>query len=432
MGQTYTPRPYQLGILCALDRGCKRAVWCVHRRAGKDLTVWNWVIQRALIKPQVIYYVFPTYSQAKKVIWDNMTKDGKRFLDYIPAEMIQSKNSSELKIRFTNGSLIQLAGSDDIDRLVGTNPSIIVYSEYAMQRPEAWSYLRPILAENGGTAVFISTPRGKNHYYDMIQRNKGNPEWYIEILGCNDTKAISEKDIQAEVDQGMSPDMVQQEFYCSFELGVEGSYYADYLRKAYDEERICSVPHNKKRKVYTAWDLGYNDSMCVLYFQVHGEIINIIDCYECNRKSLEEVLQTLKAKPYMYGGHFIPHDGASHKGVTHDTYVTKARELGFSFTVLKMTGIDIGIDNVRSMFGRLWFDKINCAHLLKCLENYRKVFDETHRVYRPRPLHDWSSHMSDSLRYLCQAVSDGIDDRASVMTDAEVNRLQNIYQPVFH
>lgn len=431
MAEAYRPRDYQLGILCALDRGCKRAVWCVHRRAGKDLTIWNWCIQQALRKSQVIFYIFPTYSQAKKVIWDNMTKSGQRFLDYIPQEMIASKNSSELKIRLTNGSLIQLAGSDDIDRLVGTNPSICVFSEYAIQRPEAWTYMRPVLTENGGVAVFISTPRGKNHYYDLIQRNRDNPAWFIETLSVKDTGAITQADIDREIQDGMSPDMVAQEFYCSFELGVEGSYYAEYLRKAYDDERICAVPHDKRRKVYTAWDLGYNDSTAIVFFQVHGEVINFIDFLENRNKSLEEYLTMIKDKPYTYGGHYIPHDGAHKSGITGESYRSKAHELGYNLTVLPVSGVDQGIDTVRSMFGKLWFDKTKCSHLLKCLENYRKVFDETNRVYRPRPLHDWSSHAADSLRYACLAINTMLDADTRTMSDKEVERLQNIYQPIF-
>jgi hypothetical protein len=305
----YDPRWYQLPLLTALDRGCKRAIWCVHRRAGKDLTLWNWIIKQAWSKPQICYYIFPTYSQAKKVIWDGMTKDGKRFIDFIPECIIKQKNGSELKIRLTNDSLIQLIGSDDIDKLVGTNPSICVFSEFALQRPDAWSFLRPILAENDGTAIFQSTPRGKNHFYDLIQMAQDNPHWFVEVLGVNETKAIDQRAIDKEVEDGMSPDMVAQEFYCSFDLGVEGSYYAKYLLEAREEERICSVPWDRTKRVHTAWDLGYNDSTCIIWFQIHGQVINIIDSYEDNTKGLDFYAKILRDKPYLYDKHFIPHDG---------------------------------------------------------------------------------------------------------------------------
>lgn len=426
----YDPRWYQLPLLTALDRGCKRAIWCVHRRAGKDLTLWNWIVKQAWAKPQICYYIFPTYSQAKKVIWDGMTKDGKRFIDFIPECIIKQKNASELKIRLTNDSLIQLIGSDDIDKLVGTNPSICVFSEFALQRPDAWSFLRPILAENDGIAIFQSTPRGKNHFYDLIEMAKGNPNWFWEILGVNDTQAISQEAIDKEVEDGMSPDMVAQEFHCSFDLGVEGSYYAKYLQEAKDEGRICSVPWDRTKRVHTAWDLGYNDSTCIIWFQIHGQVINIIDFYEDNTKGLDFYAKVLRDKPYAYDKHYIPHDGNQHDKATGLTYCSKGRDLGIAFTVLPLNTIEAGIETVRGMFHRISFDDRKTTQLLKCLENYRKAFDDKNRVYKERPVHDWSSHASDCLRYLCTAVKNHMDSGHGPSDDWTEGML-NKHQPRF-
>jgi hypothetical protein len=426
----YDPRWYQLGLLTALDRGCKRAIWCVHRRAGKDLTLWNWIIKEAWAKPQICYYIFPTYSQAKKVIWDGMTKDGKRFIDFVPPQIIKQKNGSELKIRLTNDSLIQLIGSDDIDKLVGTNPRICIFSEFALQRPDAWSFLRPVLAENDGIAVFNSTPRGKNHFYDLIEMAKGNPNWFVEVLGVNDTNAISQEAIDKEVEDGMSPDMVAQEFHCSFDLGVEGSYYAKYLLEAKDEERICSVPWDRTKRVHTAWDLGWNDSTCIIWFQIHGQVINIIDAYEDNTKGLDFYAKVIRDKPYQYDRHFIPHDGNQHDKQTGLTYTAKAREFGLALTVLPLNSIEAGIETVRGMFHRCSFDNKKCAQLLKCLENYRKAYDDKNRVYKERPVHDWSSHFSDCLRYLCTAVKNNLDTGTGP-NDDWVDGMLNKHQPRF-
>ncbi len=168
MELAFQPRNYQLAIIKALNSGIKRAVWCVHRRGGKDVTAFNWCVFQLLMHPGwTAFHILPTYSQAKKVIWDSSTNDGKRILDYIPREIIESKNAQEMKIRFTNGSMYQLIGSDNIDSLVGSNPKIIIFSEYAIQSPAAWAYLSPILEVNKGYAIFISTPRGKNHFLQI-------------------------------------------------------------------------------------------------------------------------------------------------------------------------------------------------------------------------------------------------------------------------
>ena len=141
------------------------------------------------------FHILPTYSQAKKVIWDASTNESKRLLDYIPSEVIESKNGQEMKIRFTNGSLYQLIGSDNIDSLVGTNPKIIIFSEYAIQSPAAWDYLRPILDVNKGYALFISTPRGKNHFYDLMCMARANAAWYCEVLSIKETGVLTDADI---------------------------------------------------------------------------------------------------------------------------------------------------------------------------------------------------------------------------------------------
>ena len=167
----YKPRFYQLPVLKALDKGYKRVVWVMHRRGGKDLTILNWCIKEIAVgQAKTCWYLFPSYKQAKRVIWDGMTKDGKRFMSHIPEELVKKKNSMELKIEFTNGSIMQLLGSDQYDSLVGSGPSIVVFSEAALHDPRAWAYIRPMLRETQGTAIFISTPRGKNWFYTLTEQ----------------------------------------------------------------------------------------------------------------------------------------------------------------------------------------------------------------------------------------------------------------------
>lgn len=401
----FTPRPYQIPILQALDAGIKRAVWLAHRRLGKDLTIWNWVIKSLACKRQTAYYIFPTYAQAKKILWDGMTKDGNRFLDFIPPIISHKKLENELLIKFKNGSVLQLLGSDNYDRLVGTNPQICVFSEYAIQNPIAWQYLRPILAENDGVAIFISTPRAKNHFYDLYKMASESPDWFCEKLTVDDTKAISEASINKERASGMSEELVQQEFYCSFEIGVEGSYYGRCVRDTEKENRICYVPYDKNLLVYTAWDLGFTDSMSVIFFQKRGNEILIIDAYENHGYQLAHYLNHLRSKEYAYGNHYAPFDAKAHDR-TGSTFVQVAREQGFNFTVLpQQRSVMEGIETVRGYFPRMFFDKVKCDYMLKCLLQYHSDYDESTHVYKSIPAHDWSSHMSDALRYLCQSLS---------------------------
>ena len=404
-GNKYQYRPYQKNILLALNRGIKRAVWVCHRRAGKDITIFNWAVSMLLETKCICYYILPTYSQAKKVIWDSITIDGVRFLDYIPEEVIESKNKQEMKVNLINGSVLQLIGSDNIDSLVGTNPKILIFSEYAIQSPQAWDYLRPILKVNGGYAVFISTPRGKNHFYDLYQMAKNNPEWFAEILTIDDTGVLTEKDLDEEREEGMSEEMIQQEYRCSFTRGIEGSYYGRLIDKAYSDLRICTVPWEPRSNVHTAWDLGFGDSMSIVFWQEVGGETRIIDYYENHGEGFAHYAKLLQSKPYVYGTHYFPHDGGSGSIQTGRTHQDIAGEIGIRPIVVleREKDIQVGIEAVRTMLNICYIDREKCGHLIKCLENYHKRYNEKTNYYSDTPEHDWTSHCADSVRYMANA-----------------------------
>lgn len=402
---TFKPRPYQRKIIHALNSGTKRAVWVVHRRGGKDVTIFNWAILQLLLNPGwTAFHILPTYSQAKKVIWDSSTNDGQRILDYIPREVIQTKNGQQMQIRFTNGSLYQLIGSDNIDSLVGSNPKIIIFSEYAIQSPAAWDYLRPILDVNKGYAIFISTPRGKNHFYDLKNMAQGSPDWFCEVLPISETGVLTEQEIQKMRDEGVSEEHIQQEFYCSFNRGVEGSYYGRLIEKAREEGRICNVPYESRSPVNTAWDIGYGDSTSIVFWQEIGGELRIIDFYENQGEGIAHYAKVLQNKPYVYGTHYMPHDAGSGSIQTGRTLQDVAGDQGIKSTVLEREiDISIGIEAVRSMLSIAYIDQVKCVHLIKCLENYHKKFNEKTQSYSDTPLHDWTSHAADSVRYMANA-----------------------------
>jgi phage terminase large subunit len=401
----FQPRQYQQRLIHALNSGTKRAVWVVHRRGGKDVTAFNWCILQLLLNPGwTAFHILPTYSQAKKVIWDSSTNEGQRILDYIPREVIAQKNGHEMKIRLTNGSLYQLIGSDNIDSLVGSNPKIIIFSEYAIQSPAAWDYLRPILDVNKGYALFISTPRGKNHFYDLMLQAKNNVNWFCEILSIKDTGVLNDAEIDEIRKEGVSEEHIQQEYYCSFNRGVEGSYYGRLIEKARDEKRICNVPYETRSPVHTAWDIGYGDSTAITFWQEIGGEVRVIDFYENQGEGISHYVKKLQEKPYVYGTHYLPHDAGSGSIQTGRTVQDIAYEIGLKTIVLEReTDIAVGIEAVRSLLSICYIDEIKCKHLIKCLENYHKKYNEKTQSYSDTPLHDFTSHAADSMRYMANA-----------------------------
>ena len=786
----FSPRPYQLPIMDALvNKGYRRILCILPRRAGKDITAFNLMIREAVSKVAVYYYIFPTYAQAKKVLWDSITNAGERFLDYIPKELIQSKNNQEMKIYLINGSLIQLVGSDKIDSLVGTNPQGVIFSEYALQDPAAYQFLSPILLANKGWAIFIScvspntlvigqkglqriktvsssreeysdlnlpiyglggfhnaeqfyyggkqktlkitlnsgyelectpvhpiwngfewvqskdltvgdripiqygqdvwgdglklpidledidtasldffyllglihadgvydtkkicitnrkdseiiaflhkmgfttkddkihhelhspqlcrileyigckhksidkvfperlfnctkeemraflqgifdgdgssysqpekfgaikyttsckqfakdlqvvllnfgivsslfdeknvksaynvrasghfayvfyteigfrlphkqknfehlpestynesgnvypldekriedyfipkcrvsnksrmtrrmiatlnhekyhpyfkevlseklfysaiksiepsenevfdfvipethsfvsngfishnTPRGKNHMWDLYNTALQSPSWFVQKLTVEDTKHIPLSDIEKERDEGlMSDDLIMQEYYTSFEMGVEGAYYTRYIDKMRHNNQIGAVPYDYGHVVHTVWDLGVRDSTCIIFFQIVGDTIKIIDCYEKTKEGLEHYIKILKSKDYIYGKHIAPHDIKVKEFGSGLTRLDKARQLGVDFTIAPSIRVVDGIEAVRTVLCRTWIDESKCAPLINALENYRQEFDPKRKIYKTTPLHNWASHFADCMRYL--------------------------------
>lgn len=432
----FQPRDYQKPILDALiNKDYKRVFACMPRRAGKDITAFNYCIDQCLRSPCVIFYIFPTYSQAKKVIWDSITNDGRRILDFIPPETIESSNSQEMKIRFINGSLFQLVGSDNFDRLMGSNPRGCVFSEYALQDPRAYQYIRPILAANGGWAIFIGTPRGRNHFYDLYKLAQESPHWFCYKLTLDDTKHISEE-AMIEERKEMSEDLIMQEYYTSFDMGVEGSYYAKYIDRMRANNQIGPVPWQPAFPVHTAWDIGVRDSTCIIMFQQIGSNVHIIDCYEHNKVGIEHYAKLLKEKPYHWGKHFAPHDIVVKEWGSGITRVEKARELGITFelrrdkadrlvSMVPNVSIEDGIEAVRSTLATTYIDQKKGDLLIRALENYRQEYDPLKKIYKPIPLHDWSSHMADAMRYLCLSLPRTKDG----MTEEDARRInRQIYQ----
>ena len=399
----FTPRDYQLPLLKALDKGYKRAIAVWHRRSGKDLVMLNYIAKCMYERVGTYYYFFPTYRQAKKVIWNGMTRDGVKFTDAFPKDLRVRTNDSEMLIEMDNGSIFQLIGTDNIDAVMGANPIGCVFSEWSLQNPSAWDYIRPILAENNGWAVFIYTPRGKNHGYSLLKTARAYPDvWYSEVLTVEDTKAIDVETLNQEYKEIVRKDgndaLYRQEYLCDFEVPIQGAYYAAQLLLAESEGRITNVPYDPNTLVHTAWDLGMDDSMSIWFFQVVGQEIRFIDYYESSGEGINYYIKYLQDKGYIYGRHFAPHDIAVRELGTGKSRYEVAKSLGINFEIGKRLDPADGIQAVRNILGRCWFDVEKTDRGLSALRSYHKEWDEDNQVFKNKPEHDWSSHGADAFR----------------------------------
>lgn len=296
----YSPRPYQLPLLKALDEGTKRAVVVWNRRSGKDKTCFNYMIRCAVEKVGTYFYFLPSYTQAKKVIWDNIDNNGFKMLDHIPKEIIKGTNGTELKVELINGSIIQLIAADEFSKSgVGTNPIGVVFSEYSITTPNAWRFVSPILAANGGWAIFNFTPRGMNHAHALLQLAKENDKWFSEVLTVTETKVLTDEALEEE--RKTNPqDFFEQEWYCKFIEGA-GQFFKRIQENRIEETDKVEPGHRYQMGVDLA---KYQDFTVITVIDLHT--FNVLKQERFNQidwnlqKAKIEAMYLRYGKPLIY------------------------------------------------------------------------------------------------------------------------------------
>jgi hypothetical protein len=204
----------------------------------------------------------------------------------------------------------------------------------------------------------------------------------------------------------------------AWEQTINGAYYAKQITNARREGRIGNIPYDDRLEVHTAWDLGYNDSTAIWFFQIYNKEIRLIDYEEGHTTSLQEWIHLVKSKPYNYGKHLAPHDIEVHEYSTGISRKITAAKLGLNLCTVQKVNQLVGIDECRSILNRCWFDENKCAQGIKALENYKKEWDDRHGCWMRTPLHDWSSHGADAFRSLAT----GLYIVTGQISDADKNR----------
>ena len=404
----YEPRHYQREFLTAMNSGIQRACLVWHRQSGKEMSCFNWTMYAALQRPGIYYYFFPTAKQGRRVIWYGMDLEGRRWIDYyLPRKLIARKQEVEMRIELVNGSIFQVLGIDDYkkDDIVGTGLMGAVFSEYSIQDPSGWDYMRPILTNSNGWAIFNFTPRGHNHAKELYDRAAESAatdgRWFCSRKTVDDTHipGIYER-IENERKDGMPEERLQQEYYCSFNAGLVGSYFADAIEHARTQGRIGVYPPVAGFPVHTAWDIGINDPTAIWFFQKIGDQPRIIRYYEKrDRGGIPAHARYLKSLDYHYGCHLGPHDVA----VTEQSGLTRwdiANEVGIDFDIQDKPNKDDVIVATQALISRMLFDVAGCQQGIRVLEAYEEEYDPRLRIFRGKPKHNWASHGADALQTL--------------------------------
>ena len=412
----WKPRDDQMKLWAYLESGGLRAVEVAHRRWGKDDVSLHFTATQVMKRPGTYWHMLPEYGQARKVVWNAINPHtGKRRIDEaFPVEIRTKTREQDMSIEFVSGSVWQLVGSDNYDSIVGAPPCGIVFSEWAIANPLAWAYLSPILEENGGYAIFIYTSRGNNHGKTMYQHAKTTEGWFAQLLDVDSTPVFNPEQINRirneyrEVFGTEIGDLLfLQEYYCSFEGAVYGSYLAKQMVEARSSGRITSLPWMPGFEVDTYWDLGVDDSMTIWFIQIVGRKYHVIDYYEASGYGLEHYAKMMKDKPYVYGTHYMPHDAEVREMSTGEIAKSRrevAEQLGIKpvYTVERARNMDVvmhvHIPAMRNILAQCWFDEKKCSQGIMALESYKAEYDEKKKILAPRPAHDWASHGADAFR----------------------------------
>ena len=399
----YRPRPLQADIHRRLRRF---NVLVCHRRFGKTVLCVNELIDSAIRarRPRPRFaYIAPLYRQAKQVAWDYL----KHYSRAVPG---RKASETELRVDFPNGARIQLYGADNPDSLRGIYLDGVVLDEYAQMSPHLWGeVIRPSLADREGWAIFIGTPKGHNAFWRIWRGAAGDSGWYAALFRASETGILPAAELDA-ARRHMTPEEYDQEFECSFEAAIRGAYYGRAMADAQRAGRIRAVPHDPALPVDTAWDLGIGDPTAIWFAQLAGPEIHLLDYYEAAGEGLDHYARMLQARAaergYVYGSHYAPQDALARELGTGRTREEQARRLGLGLSIVPRHGLEDGINAVRAILPRCWFDMARTEPGIECLRQYRAAVDGATGSIADRPMHDRYSHGADAFRYLAMGIRD--------------------------
>jgi hypothetical protein len=395
----YKPRDLQ----AEMHNGIKRwNVLVMHRRFGKTVFAVNHLIKHALTCPLPrprVAFVAPTFTQAKRIAWDYV----KYYTSVIPGAKF---NETELRVDFPNGGRLMLLSAENPDALRGIYLDMAVFDEFGMQNPRVWGeVVRPALSDREGAAIFLGTPAGHNHFFDLLEQARsetenGSDQWYWKIVKASESNLVKETELDAAKAQ-MTPEQYEQEYECSFTAAIIGAYYGKLMAEADEDNRITRVPYDPAYPVHTAWDLGVNDSTAIWFAQIfRGGAVNVIDYYENGGVGLDHYADVINKKDYNYGDHLAPHDIEVRELGSGKSRLETAASLGLRFKVIPKMKVADGINAARMLLPKCYFDRDKCATGVEMLRQYRQEWDERRKMFRDHPRHDFTSHSADAFRYL--------------------------------
>tara|TARA_R100000995_G_scaffold30176_3_gene13439 strand:- start:19654 stop:20913 length:1260 start_codon:yes stop_codon:yes gene_type:complete len=405
-------------------------VFAIHRRFGKSFCIINHLLRAALMantkdKNKPNYrpkwrgaYISPSYKQSKNIAWDYL----KTFTAKIPNTRW---HETELRCDLPNGSRITLLGAENPSSLRGIYLDFCAIDEVAQCPASLFpEVIRPALSDRKGSCVFIGTPYGTmNYFYDLWEQAATTSGWNRHMYRADETNVLDQEELDA-AKASMTEEQYNQEFLCSWSSSVSGSIYGKEIGKLEDEGKITEVPHDPHQLVNTYWDIGVHDYTSIIMAQIgRGGEIRVIDHIEDRGHALPHYRRLLEETEYNFGAHYGPHDLTVTEFGNGITRLDAAAEQGIRFRIVPRIPIEDGIHACKMMLPRCVFDRVKCKQLLANLKHYHRAYDEKARVFKNRPVHDFSSHSSDACRYMATAITEMRNDKTppQIFADNQYN-----------
>jgi len=405
----YQPRDHALAFHARKERF---AILVWHRRAGKTVACINDLIDKALQCPLAMprySYVAPFYKQAKDVAWN--------YLKLYAAPVIDKIMESELSVILKNGAQVRLYGADNPDSLRGVYNDGVILDEYGDMSPRLFGeVIAPTLADRKGWCVFIGTPKGPNHFHTLWKKAANDDRWFKSMLRSSVSGILDAEELEMLATlPGSDEDTFAQEFECDFNAAVRGAYYGKLLKKCEQDGLIGDFPWDPDRLVYTAWDIGFTDDTSIWFFQYDGKTIRVIDFFTVSGYSVDDVIAVLWERPYAYGECYLPHDAKNKSFQTGKSTMELMAAAQMKCRLVANLSVQDGIQAVRKTLPMIQFNAANddVAEVgLNALRLYQREWDDKRRMFKEKPLHDWSSNPADAMRMLCLAMNPAAAKRA--------------------
>lgn len=261
----------------------------------------------------------------------------------------------------------------------------------------------------------VQISSGLKDYFESLKENLG-----IELSSSQKSWYARKSFIQKEDMFREFPSTADE----AFESANEGLYYAKQITQLRREGHISNIVYDSNVEVHTAWDLGYGDSTAIIWFQLVNREVHILETYENSGEPLTFYLKLIKEKPYCYGTHLVPHDAVAHEYSTGLTRVEVAKNHGIKFTLVPKITLQEGIDALRNLLPRCWFDENKCQGGISALDAYRRQWDDKNGCWKASPVHDWSSHLCDAFRMMAVGIQ---KVGTKGMTEEDADRMWSMY-----